>query len=204
MAALQGYGVSTSLAVRIYKRFGDDSAPGDRPGAVPAGPRGLGHRLQDRRQDRPGGRHRPRRPRAAPGRGAARPGAGGRRGAHPAARSRTWSTQAAELLGAEPAGVGAAIAALLGDGRRWWRRRGRARRAGCSPWRPSPAPSRAWPPGCRRSTAAAGADARSGRPSPPSTGRVAFGWLAERHGLTPGPGAGGRGADGPDRPGRRS
>ncbi|MDP9350694.1 MAG: ATP-dependent RecD-like DNA helicase [Chloroflexota bacterium] len=26
MAALQGYGVSTSLAVRIYKRFGDDSA----------------------------------------------------------------------------------------------------------------------------------------------------------------------------------
>jgi exodeoxyribonuclease V alpha subunit len=25
MAALQGYGVSTSLAVRIYKRFGDDS-----------------------------------------------------------------------------------------------------------------------------------------------------------------------------------
>ena len=26
MAALQGYGISTSLAVRIYKRFGDDSA----------------------------------------------------------------------------------------------------------------------------------------------------------------------------------
>ena len=45
---------------------------GDRPGAVPPGPRGLGHRLQDGRQDRPGGRHRPRRPRAAPGRRAAR------------------------------------------------------------------------------------------------------------------------------------
>src|SRR3712207_9560331 len=25
MAALQGYGISTSLAVRIYKKFGDDS-----------------------------------------------------------------------------------------------------------------------------------------------------------------------------------
>ena len=28
MAALQGHGVSTSLAVRIYKRFGDDAASG--------------------------------------------------------------------------------------------------------------------------------------------------------------------------------
>ena len=73
--------------------FGDDSARVISPGAVPAGARGLGHRLQDGRQDRPGGRHRPRRARAAAGRGLAR--AWGRRPtrATPCCRRPTWSSR---------------------------------------------------------------------------------------------------------------
>jgi exodeoxyribonuclease V alpha subunit len=74
MAALQGYGVSPSLAVRIYKKFGDDSARvGDRPRTLPPGPRGLGDRLQDRRQDRPRRGDRAGRARTAAGRSACRP-----------------------------------------------------------------------------------------------------------------------------------
>ena len=117
MAALQGYGVSTSLAVRIYKRFGDDSGPGHRPGAVPPGPRGLGHRLQDRRQDRPGGRHRRRRARAAAGRGAARARAGRRRGPHPAARGGRWSSRRRRCSGPRPRRSARRSRRSLGDRR---------------------------------------------------------------------------------------
>ena len=62
MVFLQGVGVSTSLAVRIYKKYGDASIAVVRERAVPAGRRRVGDRVQDRRHDRPGGRHPARQP----------------------------------------------------------------------------------------------------------------------------------------------
>ena len=153
MAALQGYGISTSLAVRIYKKFGDDSGTGHRRGAVPPGPRGLGHRLQDRRQDRPGRRHRAGRARAAPGRAcctrsgqAADEGhtllpeadlrrAGGRRCSGPSARPVDAAVDGAAR---RPATL---VAAHAG------RATSRAARAGAV----RAGRVRAWPPACRRS-----------------------------------------------------
>jgi exodeoxyribonuclease V alpha subunit len=66
MVFLAGVGVSTSLAVRIYKRYGALRA-------LPAGRRGLGDRLSDRRHDRPSGRHPPRLPPAHQSRTAIHP-----------------------------------------------------------------------------------------------------------------------------------
>ena len=57
MVFLQGVGVSTSLAVRIYKRYADASIGVVRNGAVPAGRRRVGDRVQDRGQHRAGGGH---------------------------------------------------------------------------------------------------------------------------------------------------
>ena len=85
--------------------------------------------------------------------------------------------QAAELLGAEPAAIDAAIAALLDDRRRWWRR-------------PATRPTRrllALAPFARAESGLAsrlqalhgrpGADPRRPRSSPPSTGRSpSAGW----------------------------
>ena len=53
MIFLQGVGVSTSLAVRIYKKYGDESITIVKRRALPAGRRRVGHRLQDRRHHRP-------------------------------------------------------------------------------------------------------------------------------------------------------
>ena len=68
MIFLQGVGVSTSLAVRIYKKYGDASVSRRPERAVPAGRRRVGDRVQDRRHHRHVGRHRPRQPRADQGR----------------------------------------------------------------------------------------------------------------------------------------
>ena len=57
MVFLQGVGVSTSLAVRIYKRYADASIGVVRDGAVPVGRRRVGDRVQDRGHHRAGGRH---------------------------------------------------------------------------------------------------------------------------------------------------
>ena len=73
MVFLQGVGVSTSLAVRIYKQYGDASIAVVRERAVPAGRRRVGHRVQDRRHHRPGRRHPARQPGAGQGRAAATP-----------------------------------------------------------------------------------------------------------------------------------
>jgi ATP-dependent exoDNAse (exonuclease V), alpha subunit - helicase superfamily I member len=51
MIFLQGVGVSTSLAVRIYKKYGDARSPSCAR-AVPAGRRRVGDRVQDRRHHR--------------------------------------------------------------------------------------------------------------------------------------------------------
>ena len=155
---------------------------GDRPRAVPAGPRGLGHRLQDGRQDRPGGRDRPGRPGTAAGRGAPRPRAGRRRGPHPAARARPGRPGGASCSAPIPTPSAQAIAALVGDGRAGRGHAGGRGRAGSSPWRPSPGRSRASPPASRRSTRRS-RHVGSGRAFAGVDWAVAFGWLAERHGL---------------------
>ena len=49
MLFLQGVGVSTSLAVRIYKTYRDASIARGQERAVQAGLGRVGHRLQDRR-----------------------------------------------------------------------------------------------------------------------------------------------------------
>ena len=59
MVFLQGVGVSTSLAVRIYKTYQDRGDRGGPPGAVPAGRRRVGDRVQDRRPARPAPGHPP-------------------------------------------------------------------------------------------------------------------------------------------------
>ena len=64
MVFLSGVGVSTSLAVRIYKTYGDGLDLGRPQRALPAGVRGVGDRLQDRGHDRPGGRDPARQPAA--------------------------------------------------------------------------------------------------------------------------------------------
>ena len=79
MIFLQGVGVSTSLAVRIYKKYGDASISVVRVRAVPAGRRRVGHRVQDRGHDRQVGRHRRRQPGADQGRAGLHPVRGGRR-----------------------------------------------------------------------------------------------------------------------------
>ena len=52
MVFLQGVGVSTSLAVRIYKKYGDAVHFRGAQRALPAGRGRLGHRLQDGRHHR--------------------------------------------------------------------------------------------------------------------------------------------------------
>ena len=56
MVFLQGVGVSTSLAVRIFKKYGDGSIAVAKNEPHRAGRRGVGHRVQDRRHHRPGRR----------------------------------------------------------------------------------------------------------------------------------------------------
>ena len=53
MLFLQGKGVSATYAVKIYKTYGDKSAPSRRRKSLPFGTGHLGHRLQDRRQNCP-------------------------------------------------------------------------------------------------------------------------------------------------------
>ena len=79
MIFLQGVGVSTSLAVKIYKKYGDESIDTVKQQPYQAGRGCLGYRLQDRRHDRRVGRHRDRQPRADQGRPRLHPVRGRRR-----------------------------------------------------------------------------------------------------------------------------
>ncbi len=168
------------------------------PGAVPPRARGLGDRLQDRRRDRAGGRHRPRRPRAPPGGGTARPGRGGGRRPHAAPRAGT----------ARDGGRTA---------RRRRRRPGRGGRGAAGNGRPRDGtagghhapPPRAGPvrPGGVRTRLPLGR-ARRGRGGRAGGAGLRGRRLGHRVRLAgvetrvdPRPGAGGRGADGADRPG---
>ena len=143
---------------------------GHHPGAVPPGARGLGHRLQDGRQDRPGRRHRPGRPRAAPGGRAARAGRGGRRGPHPAARRPTSSAGRRRCSGPRRRPSRDAVGALLETRRRRGGDDQDGRTTVSSRWRRSPAPSPGWPPACTALPGRRDADARGVDLRPASTG----------------------------------
>ena len=80
MVFLQGVGVSTSLAVRIYKKYGDAaiSVVRDEPYRLAADVWGIGFKTAD--TIAAGGRHPARQPGAGQGRAAVHPVRGGRRG----------------------------------------------------------------------------------------------------------------------------
>ena len=112
MTALQGFGLSTSLAVRTYKRFGDDSARVivQEPYRLAREVWGIGFKTADKIA-------------MAVGITADAParlqsgvlhalGAGAEQG-HTLQLESTLVTQASELLGASPAAIGEAISALL-------------------------------------------------------------------------------------------
>ena len=128
MVFLQGVGVSTSLAVRIYKKYGDASISVVRERAVPAGRRRVGHRLQDRRHDRPGGRHPARQPAAGQGRPPVHPVAGRRPRATATCPSRTWSPTPRRSSASDAELVRACLAELAAE-------RGRGPRTGARPRR---------------------------------------------------------------------
>ena len=98
MVFLQGVGVSTSLAVRIYKKYGDASigVVRNEPYRLAADVWGIGFKTADTIAQRR--RHPARQPRARQGRAAVHPLAGHRRRALLPARSPTWSTEAAKIL----------------------------------------------------------------------------------------------------------
>ena len=73
MVFLQGVGVSTSLAVRIFKQYGERLNRRGPHGAVPAGGGCVGDRVQDRGHHRAGGRDPARQPAAGEGRAAVHP-----------------------------------------------------------------------------------------------------------------------------------
>jgi len=115
MTALQGYGVSTSLAVRIYKRFGDDSGRvvSQEPYRLAREVWGIGFKTADKIAQAVGiALDAPERLQA----GAAHAlGAAGDQG-HTLLPEGDLVASAAELLGAEPPTVLDAIEALLGTG----------------------------------------------------------------------------------------
>ncbi|MDQ3492111.1 MAG: helix-hairpin-helix domain-containing protein, partial [Chloroflexota bacterium] len=115
MAALSGYGVSTSLAVRIYKRFGDDSARvvGEEPYRLAREVWGIGFKTADTIARAVGI------PPDAPERlqaGVLHAFAGAGDEGHTLLPQGELVTAAAELLQIEHDGLGPAIAALLESG----------------------------------------------------------------------------------------
>ena len=204
MAALQGYGISTSLAVRIYKRFGDDSARviAQEPYRLAREVWGIGFKTADKIAQAVG--IAPDAPERLQAGVLHALGAGRRRGPHPAARGRPRRAG-----GRVARGRGGAD--HRGDHRPHRDRRARSRQpptgterrtsgSGCWPWRPSPVPSPGWPPACRRCTPRPDAPG-SGRSSPAIDWDVAFALAGRAPRRSAGARAGGRGAHGADRPG---
>ena len=204
MAALQGYGISTSLAVRIYKKFGDESGAviTEEPYRLAREVWGIGFKTADKIAQAVGIAHdapeRLQAGRAARARGR-RPTRATRCCPEPDLRSR-----AAALLGGRAGGDRRGRRRPAGERRRGrgdasTRPTSRLRRAGAV----RPRRVRASPRACRRSRASA-TQTRAAS----IFGRVdwdaAFGWLADRHGLTLAPRAGGGRAHGADLAGRRS
>ena len=115
MAALQGYGVSTSLAVRIYKRFGDDSGRvvSQEPYRLAREVWGIGFKTADKIAQAVG--IAPDAPARLQAGALHALGAAGDQG-HTLLPEGELVATAAELLGAEPPAILDAIAALLETG----------------------------------------------------------------------------------------
>ena len=181
MAALQGYGVSTSLAVRIYKRFGDDSGRvvSQEPYRLAREVWGIGFKTADTIAQAVGIAP------DAPARLQAGVlhalGAAGDDG-HTLLPERELRETATELLGIEAAGLDAAVTALLATGDLV-----AAQRADTTLRLLALAPFARAESGLASrlvALAAAGADARVARVFADADWAAAFGWLATRHGLT--------------------
>ncbi len=181
MAALQGYGVSTSLAVRIYKRFGDDSGRvvAQEPYRLAREVWGIGFKTADTIAQAVGIAP------DAPARLQAGVlhalGAAGDAG-HTLLPERELLETAAELLGVVAEQLGDAVAALLvtGDLVAAQRADTTLRLLALAPF------ARAESGLASRlvALAAAGADARVARVFADADWAAAFGWLAAKHGLT--------------------
>ncbi len=181
MAALQGYGVSTSLAVRIYKRFGDDSGRvvAQEPYRLAREVWGIGFKTADTIAQAVGIAP------DAPARLQAGVlhalGAAGDDG-HTLLPERELRETAAELLGVEAGRLGDAIGALLATGDLV-----AAQRADTALRLLALAPFARAESGLASrlaALAAAGADASVARAFADADWAAAFGWLATRHGLT--------------------
>jgi len=180
MAALQGYGVSTSLAVRIYKRFGDDGARviAQEPYRLAREVWGIGFKTADTIAQAVGiAPDAPERLQA----GALHALGQAADDGHTLLPEGALAARAGELLGAEADRVGAAVAALTatgelvaatGDGPE-------ERRLALAPF------ARAESGLASRLQAlhAAAGRAAVGRAFAGTDWAAAFGWLAARHGL---------------------
>ncbi len=181
MAALQGYGVSTSLAVRIYKRFGDDSGRvvSQEPYRLAREVWGIGFKTADTIAQAVGIAP------DAPARLQAGVlhalGAAGDDG-HTLLPERELLETAAELLGVEVGRLGDAVGALLATGDLV-----AAQRADTALRLLALAPFARAESGLASrlvGLAEAGADARVARVFADADWAAAFGWLAAKHGLT--------------------
>jgi len=181
MAALQGYGVSTSLAVRIYKRFGDDSGRvvGQEPYRLAREVWGIGFKTADTIAQAVGiAPDAPARLQAGVLHALGTAGDNG----HTLLPERELLETAAELLGVEAGRLGDAVAALLATGDLV-----AARRADTTLRLVALAPFARAESGLASrlvALAEAGADARVAWVFADADWAAAFGWLATRHGLT--------------------
>jgi len=181
MAALQGYGVSTSLAVRIYKRFGDDSGRvvSQEPYRLAREVWGIGFKTADTIAQAVG---------IAPDAPARLQagilhalGAAGDDG-HTLLPERELLETAAELLGVAAGRLGDAVGVLLAAGDLV-----AAQRADTGLRLLALAPFARAESGLASrlvALAEAGADARVARVFADADWAAAFGWLAAKHGLT--------------------
>ncbi|MDP9356948.1 MAG: ATP-dependent RecD-like DNA helicase [Chloroflexota bacterium] len=180
MTALQGHGVSTSLAVRIYKRFGDESAGviAKEPYRLAREVWGIGFKTADKIAQAVGiAPDAPERLQAGALHALGQAGDEG----HTLLPESDLVTRAAELLGGEPDRLTAAITVLLETGEivaaTWEGEEGRL--LALAPL------ARAESGLAARLQALAGAAGRSpvGQVFAGVDWTVAFGWLAEKHGL---------------------
>ncbi len=179
MTALQGYGVTTSLAVRIYKRFGDDSGRvvAEEPYRLAREVWGIGFKTADTIAKAVG--IAPDAPERLQAGVLHALGAAGDDG-HTLLPEETLIAQAGALLGAERAPIEMAIAALVATGDVVAARGEDGQLLALAPF------ARAESSLASRLRTLAGAtpDARVAQAFLSTDWPAAFGWLAARHGIT--------------------
>ena len=178
MTALQGYGVSTSLAVRIYKRFGDDSGRvvAEEPYRLAREVWGIGFKTADTIAKAVGiAADAPERLQAGVLHAL---GAAGDEG-HTLLPEGTLVAQATTLLGAERPPIEAAIAALAATGDVVAARGEDGQLLALAPFARAESGLAS-----RLQSLAAAPDARVARAFTSTDWPAAFGWLAAKHGIT--------------------